>query len=104
MKNILKYFKNTRRNTAVTAKERLQIIISHERTKRQYRDGLLTQLQNELLQVIAKYFKVDPEQIKEHVKVDVEQAGGNSVLELNIVLPELAESANEAAPATEGAV
>lgn len=85
----LKYFKrNAKDNTALTAKERLQIIISHERVKRQHSD-VLENLQRELLQVISKYFHIDPDNLNELVKVDVERDGDHSVLELNITLPDV---------------
>lgn len=90
--NILKYFKGQKKSSANTAKERLQIIISQERVKRQNAD-FLPQLQQDLLEVIAKYFKVDASQIKEQVKVDVEWEQGHSVLELNITLPDMETAA-----------
>ena len=86
--NILKYFKNNKKSSAITAKERLQIIISHERVKQQH-NNVITKLQQDLLQVITKYFNIDPEELKELVKVDVEREGDHSVLELNITLPDV---------------
>jgi cell division topological specificity factor len=69
-------------NTAKSAKERLQIIISHERGQRDKPDYLIA-MQRDLLDVIAKYVPID----KEAVKVDLERKDGCSVLELNVVLP-----------------
>lgn len=87
--NLLKYFKNyNKKNTAKTAKERLQIIISHERATHDSSD-VLTLLQQDLFHVISKYFPISPEELKEQVKLDVEQSGDHSVLELNITLPTL---------------
>ncbi|MBB71393.1 MAG: cell division topological specificity factor MinE [Legionellales bacterium] len=94
--SILRHFRKQRKNSASVAKERLQIIISHERTKRNQPD-ILNSLKQDLLDVITKYFKVDAEQLKEQVKVDMEKAGDHSVLELNITLPDL-ETAIEPAP------
>ncbi|MDX5299915.1 MAG: cell division topological specificity factor MinE, partial [Gammaproteobacteria bacterium] len=49
------YFRNRKNNnTAAVAKERLQIIVAHERTHRGQPD-YLPQLQKELLDVIRKY-------------------------------------------------
>lgn len=73
--------------SAVTARERLQIVISNERLKRDTVD-FLPNLQMDLVNVIAKYFSVDEEQIKEQIKVDLESNNGHSVLELNITLPD----------------
>lgn len=81
--NLLNYiFRNRPKNTASLAKERLQIIVSHERRTEADTD-FLPKLQRELVEVIAKYVAIDQEQ----VKVELERAGNCSVLELNITLP-----------------
>lgn len=82
-------FRTKKRNTAVTAKERLQIVISHERT-RQSQPDLISAMQMEILNIIAKYLGIPNDKIQEQVKVDVERRGEHSVLELNITLPEAA--------------
>lgn len=69
--------------TASVAKERLQIIISHERTQRSAPD-YLPKLQEEILAVIAKYVNIKREQ----VSVNLERMGDNAVLELNITMPD----------------
>ncbi len=84
-------FRNKKRNTAATAKERLQIVISHERT-RQSQPDLITAMQAEILSIIAKYLGIPNDKIQEQVKVDVERRGEHSVLELNITLPESAHN------------
>ncbi|USQ12588.1 cell division topological specificity factor MinE [Legionella lytica] len=78
-------FNYLRRRTASAsvAKERLQIIISHERSQRSTPD-YLPQLQDEILAVIAKYVHVTRDQ----VSVNLERMGDNSVLELNITMPD----------------
>ena len=68
-------------NTAKLAKERLQIIVSHER--KQSSPDFLPLLQQELINVIAKYVKID----KDQVKVELERSGDCSILELNVTLP-----------------
>jgi cell division topological specificity factor len=81
---ILSFFRKTP-NTAQQAKDRLQIIVARERTATN--DGVqsyLPQLQRELLEVIAKYEKLDLDQ----VSVQLDKKGGSEVLEINIVLPE----------------
>ena len=73
-----------RRNaTASVAKERLQIIISHERSQRNTPD-YLPKLQEEILAVIAKYIPID----REKVTVNLERTGGSAVLELNVTMPD----------------
>lgn len=82
--SILDYlFKNKPKSTASIAKERLQIIVSHERTARASPDYLPI-LQKELLEVISKYVDID----KEQVKVELERSGNCSILELNVTLPD----------------
>ena len=69
--------------TASTAKERLQVIVAHERIQRSG-DDFLPMLQKEITAVIAKYVNIGPDE----VKVDFEQHGDRSILELNITLPD----------------
>ena len=81
--SIFDYFRSTKKDTAAIAKERLQIIVAHERQQRNQPD-YLPKLQRELLEVIRKYVEIEQDQIE----VQLEQNGNCSVLELNIVLPE----------------
>jgi cell division topological specificity factor len=80
------YFRSNRAaNSAAVAKERLQIIVAHERgSGRRHSPDYLPALKREILAVVSKYVHVDPEQIKVHVDRD----GECEVLELNIALPE----------------
>jgi cell division topological specificity factor len=81
--SLLNYiFRTRQKNTASLAKERLQIIVSHERRTENDTD-FLPKLQRELVEVIAKYVDIDQDQ----VKVELERAGNCSILELNITLP-----------------
>ncbi|UZE96971.1 cell division topological specificity factor MinE [Alkalimarinus alittae] len=77
------YFKTKKTNTASIAKERLQIIVAHERTKRDQPD-YLPELQQEILAVIRKYVAIDQDQ----VQVQLDNNGNCSVLELNVTLPD----------------
>lgn len=72
-----------RNSTASVAKERLQIIISHERSQRNTPD-YLPKLQEEILAVIAKYIRVSRDQ----VSVNLERIGDSAVLELNVTMPD----------------
>ncbi len=83
---IIEYFHRPPK-TAKVAKERLQIIIAHERGKGEKPDYLAL-LQKDLIEVIAKYVKIN----KEDVKIDLERKDGCSILELNVTLPELVKS------------
>jgi cell division topological specificity factor len=81
--SLLNYFRSQRKNTASVAKERLQILVAHERAAR---DGLhyLPALQEELLAVIRKYVQVD----RDAVQIQLDREGDCEVLELNITLPD----------------
>ncbi|MEC7376978.1 MAG: cell division topological specificity factor MinE [Pseudomonadota bacterium] len=81
--SFLDYFKGKKKNTASVAKERLQIIVAHERGQREQPD-YLPQLQQELLQVIRKYVQISDDM----VQVEVDRNESCSVLELNVTLPE----------------
>ncbi|MDP2832116.1 MAG: cell division topological specificity factor MinE [Pseudomonadota bacterium] len=84
--NLLDYLRGgTEKKTAVVAKERLQIILAHERAGRgAATPDYLPALQEELLEVIAKYIHID----RQMIKVQLDKHGEYDVLELNITLPE----------------
>lgn len=89
--NFIDYFRSQPKNSASLAKERLQIIVSHERTKRSSPD-FLPRLQKELLEVIAKYVPIERDQ----VKVELERSGDFAILELNVTLPDAINEAVDA--------
>ena len=70
--------------SAALAKERLQLIIAHERNGLSGKKEFLPEMQKELIAVISKYVSVNPNDIK----VSLEKQGNYEVLEVNIVLPE----------------
>lgn len=74
--------------SAVVAKERLQVIVAHQRSHRNSRLDYLPDLQRDLLEVIRRYVKVEDDA----VRLDVERDGDLEVLELNITLPERARA------------
>jgi cell division topological specificity factor len=84
--SVLNYFRASQpQNSARVAKERLQIIVAHERGQRSSNiDSLLPKLQEELLDVVRKYLEINDDQIK----MRVEKEGSYEVLEVNITLPE----------------
>jgi cell division topological specificity factor len=90
--NILSFFRTRTKPTAVEAKERLQILLAHERADLAGPE-YLPRLKNELLQVIAKYVAVDNDKIA----VNLENTGNVSVLEVNIELPKTMLAAQVAA-------
>ncbi|MCK5871069.1 cell division topological specificity factor MinE [Methylococcaceae bacterium HT4] len=85
--SLLDYFKTTKPNSAKLAKERLQILVAHERSARN-QPSYLPELQKELLKVIQKYIQIDLNDVSVTFDSDDEQ----ETLELNIVLPEQPQS------------
>ena len=81
--SLLDYFRSSKPNSASLAKERLQILVAHERTSRN-QPSYLPALQREIMEVIRKYVNVDQDAITVHF----DQEGNQDTLELNIVLPE----------------
>ena len=81
--SLLDYFKISKVGSASLAKERLQILVAHERSSR-HQPSYLPQLQKELLEVIRKYVNVE----QDAISVNFEQDEDQETLELNIVLPE----------------
>lgn len=82
--NIFDYFRTSRRNnSAAIARDRLQIIVAHERGRSRGPD-YLPLLQQELLAVIRKYVAIDDDKIK----INMERDGDYEILELNITLPD----------------
>ncbi|BCV66471.1 cell division topological specificity factor MinE [Shewanella carassii] len=83
--SLLDYFKSSKKSsTAATAKERLQIIVAHQRGERGVPD-YFPQMKQEIIAVIRKYVHISEEQ----VSVQLDQNDDNlSVLELNVTLPE----------------
>ena len=76
-------FFGKKKTSAAAAKERLQILISHERQNRQGPE-FLPDLQRDILDVVKKYVAIRDD----HVSVRLDRAGDASVLELNVTLPE----------------
>jgi cell division topological specificity factor len=93
--NILEFFRTSRRTTvAATAKERLQILLAHERADRNSPD-FLPQLQRELLEVVKRYLSVDDDK----VAVRLQRETSCSLLEVNVELPLAASPAQRQARA-----
>lgn len=69
-------------STASAAKERLQIVLAHERVSRT-REDFLPKLQQELVAVVARYVAIDPGK----VAVNLDRGGDMSTLAIEIELP-----------------
>ena len=79
--SIFSYFRDKKTPGANVAKERLQVLVAYERSRRNQPD-YLPQMQKEILAVIAKYIKID----EKHVQVNLDE--NCSILELNVTLPD----------------
>ncbi|MDF1481771.1 cell division topological specificity factor MinE [Extensimonas sp. H3M7-6] len=85
MASFLSFLLGEKKKTATVAKERLQIILAHERSGRNAgQPDYLPALQRELVAVISKYVAIDPNDIKVHL----ERQDNLEVLEVKIELPE----------------
>jgi cell division topological specificity factor len=67
---------------ASQAKERLQIVLAHERIGRA-REDFLPKLQQELVAVVARYVAIDPGK----VNINLDRGGDMSTLAIEIELP-----------------
>jgi cell division topological specificity factor len=81
--SIFSFFRPVQKSPAIQAKERLQIVMAHERSGRSGPD-FLPMLQQELLAVIAKYVDLDDNK----VEVKLDRGNDFSTLEVNIELPD----------------
>ena len=85
--SLLSLLLGEKKKTASVAKERLQIILAHERTGRGgHQPDYLPALQRDLVAVLSKYVKINPDDIK----VNLERQDYLEVLEVKIELPESA--------------
>lgn len=75
-------FRPRKANTARTAKERLQILLAHERSDGSSPDRL-PQLQRDILEVIQRHMRID----SDAVDIRMERGDELSRLEINIDLP-----------------
>ncbi|OMH39301.1 cell division topological specificity factor MinE [Motiliproteus sp. MSK22-1] len=81
---IFDYFRSKKEDdSASVAKERLQIIVAHERGRRK-QASYLPKMQKEIIEVIRKYVPIDDDQ----VQIQLDNNDECSVLELNVTLPE----------------
>lgn len=79
---LLEFLRRERKQSASVAKERLQIIVTQQRSRRGQPD-YLPMLERELLEVVRRYVNVDSDAIQIHLDAEDDC----SVLELNVTLP-----------------
>ncbi len=82
--SFLSFLLGEKKTSANVARERLQIILAHERGSSDSSPDYLPQLQKELVAVISKYVKINPEDIK----VSLDRQDSLEVLEVKIEMPQ----------------
>ncbi len=82
--DFFKFFRVQQKSTASLAKERLQVVIAHQREGRSNGPVYLAKMREELLDVVRRYVQV-PDSA---VQFNVQREDGLEVLEMNITLPE----------------
>ncbi|WP_028080469.1 cell division topological specificity factor MinE [Solimonas soli] len=80
----LKFLRSEPKNTASLAKERLKVVVAHQRDGRANGPVYLPKLREEILLVVRKYVQVPDNAVNIHVQ----REDGLEVLEMNITLPE----------------
>ncbi|MDG6094542.1 cell division topological specificity factor MinE [Acetobacter sp. AN02] len=81
------------RNSASVARDRLQILLAHERSNASGEDQseLLVQLQKEIMEVIRRHVSVD----QDKVQVKLDRGESCSMLEIDIEVPGLEKLTNK---------
>jgi len=82
--SILSFLLGEKKKSASIAKERLQLIIAHERIGGRPPADYLPALQKELVAVISKYVKISDDDIR----VSLERQDDLEVLEVKIEIPQ----------------
>jgi cell division topological specificity factor len=84
MASFLSFLVGEKKATACVAKERLQIILAHERSGRNPKPAYMADLQRDIIAVIAKYIPINLDDIK----VSMDRQDNLDVLEVKIELPD----------------
>jgi len=70
-------------DSATTARERLQIVVAHQRSKR-LGESAFVNLHRELLEVVRRHVQIEDDA----VSIQISKENDVDILELNIILPE----------------
>jgi len=85
--SLFDFFFPKKTSSASVAKERLQIVLAHERAGRDSPE-FLPRMQKEVLAVVARYIAIKEDMIR----VSLGKAGNASVLEINVEIPASAKT------------
>ena len=84
--NLLGFF-NRNKNSAPVARDRLQILLAHERSNNEGQSDLIARLREEILAVIAKHVTID----RDKVQIKLDRGASVSTLEIDIEVPGLSK-------------
>ena len=73
----------SRRGSAPVARERLQIVLAHERALNGAHGDLIRQLQEEILAVVGRHVKIE----RDMVQIKLDRGASISTLEIDIQMP-----------------
>lgn len=74
-----------KRSSAPVARDRLQILLAHERTSGEGQSELIAKLREEILDVIARHVPID----RDKVQIKLDRGAAVSTLEIDIEVPQL---------------
>ncbi len=74
-----------KRGSAPVARDRLQILLAHERAAGEGQSELIAKLREEILDVIARHVPID----RDKVQIKLDRGAAVSTLEIDIEVPEL---------------
>src|SRR3978361_1392307 len=89
--NLLGLF--NRKTSAPVARDRLQILLAHERSGSEGQSDLITKLREEILAVISKHVKID----QDKVQIKLDRGASVSTLEIDVEVPGLKSRARPTA-------
>ena len=78
-----------KRSSAPIARDRLQILLAHERSGGEGHSELIAKLREEILEVIARHVPID----RDKVQIKLDRGAAVSTLEIDIEVPGLKEQA-----------
>ena len=78
-----------KRGSAPVARDRLQILLAHERGAGEGQSELIARLREEILDVIARHVPID----RDKVQIKLDRGAAVSTLEIDIEVPELKPAA-----------
>ena len=82
--SFLSFFRSQKKSSASVARDRLQLILINERGDNGVTPDYLPRLQKELVEVISRYVKINPDDIK----VNLERQDSLEILEVKIEMPQ----------------